>query len=289
MAPTSAVQRIPQRHWPASVADSLSANDLRNRHWEITLGNGPVFATAVHDGHGLRDSLQRWMALDEDERLRDEDPLTGVLTTVGDVQLRVRTSRFEVDLNRPRELAVYTDPAAAWDLEVWSDDLPQVEVERSLETHDHFYRTVTTLIDLLLARFGCVLLLDIHSYNHRRDGPHAPPAGVAGNPDIDLGVTTLDASRFGKLAADFALSLRSTPLRDGFPDVRENVRYDGGGHFPEWLYSRYGGKVCAISLEYKKIFMDEWTAKADIAMLDDLRSGLRHAVDSIRPQLDACR
>ncbi|MDQ3288315.1 MAG: N-formylglutamate amidohydrolase [Pseudomonadota bacterium] len=289
MAPTSAVQNFSDRHWPAAVADSLSAGDLRNRHWEITVGNGPVFATAVHDGHGIRDSLDPWLALEEHERLRDEDPLTGVLTTVGDVQLRVHTSRFEVDLNRPRELAVYTDPEAAWGLEVWKHGLPPAEVERSLATHDHFYRTITSLMDSLLARFGCVLLLDIHSYNHRRDGRHAAPADESGNPDIDLGVTTLDTSRFGNLAVDFAQSLRRAPLRDGFPDVRENIRYEGGGHFPEWLYSRYGEQVCAISLEYKKIFMDEWTGKADIAMLDDLRSGLRTAVDSVRPHLAACR
>lgn len=289
MARTSTAQKIDERNGPLAVADSLSPIDLRNRHWEITLGDGPVVATAIHDGHGVRDSLRRWLALGEDERLRDEDPLTGVLTTVGDVQLRVRTSRFEVDLNRPRGLAVYTDPATTWGLEVWNDDLPQSEVDRSVETYDHFYRTISTLMDSLIARWGCVLLLDIHSYNHRRDGPQVPPADQAGNPDIDLGVTTLDPSRFGNLAADLAQSLRGAPLRDGFPDVRENVRYEGGGHFPEWLYSRYGDRVCAISLEYKKIFMDEWTAKADIAMLDDLRAGLRQAVDRIRPQLDACR
>ncbi|MDQ3204909.1 MAG: N-formylglutamate amidohydrolase [Pseudomonadota bacterium] len=289
MAPSSATHSVPQRKLPMEATDSLSRADLRNRHWEITLGEGPVIATAVHDGHAIRDSLQRWLALGEDERLRDEDPLTGVLTTVGDVQLRVHTSRFEVDLNRPPELAVYTDPAAAWGLEVWNDELPPQEVQRSRETHAHFYRTVTALVDSLLARWDFVLLLDIHSYNHRRDGPHAPPADEAGNPDIDLGVTTLDASRFGNLVADFAQALRSAPLRDGFPDVRENVRYEGGGHFPEWLYQRYGRRICAISLEYKKIFMDEWTATADIAMLDDLRAGLRRAVDAVRPHLAAHR
>lgn len=273
----------------ASITDALSPIDRRNPHWEISLGEGPVVAAAVHDGHRLRDSLHRLMALGEHERLRDEDPLTGILTTVGDVQLRVHTSRFEVDLNRPRELAVYTDPADAWGLEVWEQELPQSEVERSLAIHDHFYRTITTLVESLIARWGRVVLLDIHSYNHRRDGPLAPPADAADNPDIDLGMTTFDDSRFGSLAARFSQALRSAPFRGGLPDVRENVRYEGGGHFPEWLYRNYGDAVCAISLEYKKVFMDEWTAQADIAAIDDLRAGLRHAVDAIRPELDACR
>lgn len=272
-----------------STADALSPTDRCNPHWEISLGDGPVVATAVHDGHRLRDSLHRLMALGEQDRLRDEDPLTGMLTTVGDVQLRVHTSRFEVDLNRPRNLAVYTDPADAWGLEVWNQALPQSEVDRSLAIHDHFYRTFATLIESLIARWGRVVLLDIHSYNHRRDGPLAAPADAAGNPDIDLGMTTFDDSRFGSLGARFSQALRSVPLRGGLPDVRDNVRYDGGGHFPEWVYRNYGDAVCSISLEYKKVFMDEWTAQADIAAIEDLRAGLRHAVDAIRPELDACR
>ena len=79
-----------------------------------------------------------------------------------------------------------------------------------------------------------------------------------------------------------------SPLLQGrTPDVRNNVRYDGGGHFPEWLYSTYGDAVCAISLEYKKVFMDEWSGQADIGALYDMRDGLRAAVAAARPELSA--
>jgi hypothetical protein len=134
-----------------------------------------------------------------------------------------------------------------------------------------------------------VLLLDIHSYNHRRDGAEAAPAPVGGNPDIDIGATTLDRSRWGHALGRFVETLREHRAGDRALDVRENVRYDGGGHFPEWLYARYRDKVCAISLEYKKFYMDEWNGQADIAVIDDLRKGLQAAVAAVRPEFTGCR
>ena len=49
------------------------------------------------------------------------------------------------------------------------------------------------------------------------------------------------------------------------------------------MYARWGARVCTISPEYKKIFMDEWTGQADIAALHALRNGLQAAVDAVRP------
>ena len=257
--------------------------------WDLVLGDGPVVATAIHDGHAMRDSLLPYLAFSEEERRRDEDPLTGMLAVVGDVRLTVRTSRFEVDLNRPRAKAISTDPADTWGLQVWKGPLPDAELERSLAIHDRFYAMVGSLMDEMIERWGCVLLLDIHSYNHRRDGADAEPAEPHRNPDIDLGVTTLDPRRWGRVADRFAEVLRGHEVGGRRPDVRENVRYEGGGHFPEWLYSTYGERVCAISLEYKKIYMDEWTAQADIAVVEQFRAGLQDAVDAVRGEFLACR
>ncbi|MDQ3204936.1 MAG: N-formylglutamate amidohydrolase [Pseudomonadota bacterium] len=253
------------------------------------MGEGPVMATAIHDGHFVRESLRPWMVISEDDRRRDEDPLTSVWTTVADTQVRVHASRFQVDLNRPRAKAISADPADTWGIRVWDDALPQDEIERSLRTYDRFYRTMNTLMDEMVQRWGHVLVLDIHSYNHRRDGAHGPPADPAANPEIDLGATTLDRSVHGALVGRFSQVLRAWPVRGRLPDVRENVRYEGGGHFPEWLHATYGPRVCAISIEYKKIYMDEWTATADIAVVDDLRAGLRAAVEAVRPLLGAMR
>lgn len=252
--------------------------------WDLVIGDGPVIATAIHDGHAVRDSLRPWLAISDEDRRREEDPMTGCLIEAGDVRLRVRTSRFQADLNRPRDKAVATDPAATWGLQCWRDDFPQAEIEQSLAYYDRFYEMIGTLIDDQVARWGSVLLIDIHSYNHRRDGAHAPPAAQHGNPDIELGVTTLDPDRWGGVARRFAETLRASPVQGRHPDVRENVRFPTGGHFPEWVYATWGDKVCTISPEYKKTWMDEWTMQVDIPALEDLRTGLRHAVDAVRPE-----
>ncbi|HLO19284.1 MAG TPA: hypothetical protein VK192_02180, partial [Sphingomicrobium sp.] len=47
------------------------------RWWTLTRGSGPVLATAIHDGHGLRPDVADAMSLPEADRLREEDPFTG--------------------------------------------------------------------------------------------------------------------------------------------------------------------------------------------------------------------
>ena len=143
---------------------------------------------------------------------------------------------------------------------------------------------VHELFDRLLARHGTLLLVDLHSYNHRRGGPDAEPADAAANPDIELGLTTLDHARWGHVAERFAEVLASHPVAGRAPDVRANVRFPTGGHFPEWVYATWGDRICTISPEYKKIFMDEWTGHVDLAAMHDLRTGLAAAVAAVRPE-----
>jgi len=253
------------------------------REWNISVADGPVVATAIHDGHAIRPSLRPLLCLPDAQRFLEEDPLTGLFTAVGDVRIQVPTSRFELDLNRPRDGAVYARPEDCWDLEVWKAPLPAHEIERSLQSWDRFHAMVGELLDRLLERWEAVLLIDLHSYNHRRDGADAPPAPQEGNPDIELGLTTADPERWSGVTARFADALRAAPYPGRRLDVRANVRFPTGGDFPEWVYARWGARVCTISPEYKKIFMDEHSGQADIAALYALRNGLQAAVDAVRP------
>lgn len=275
-----------QDHAPSATyftAGKLPVPSARAREWDIAVGDGPVIATAIHDGHGLRPSLRPLVALPADERMREEDPLTGMFTEVGDVRIQVPTSRFETDLNRPREGAVYARPEDCWGLEVWRAPMPEQEIESSLAAWDRFYTMFAELVERMLEHWNALLLIDLHSYNHRRDGADAAPAAQQDNPDIELGITTADPDRWGSVVTQFSQALRVHPVNGRKPDVRANVRFPTGGHFPEWVYSRWGSRVCTISPEFKKIFMDEWTGQADIAALYDLRASLQSAVDAVRP------
>lgn len=258
------------------------SDSLAPPEWTICEGPGPVIAAAVHAGHGVRPELAEWMSVSADARRRDEDPLTDVWTSVGDAIIRVHESRFAYDCNRSQDEAVALRAEDSFGLELWRETPPAELVEGSLARHRRFYRAVHELVERRLAEHDGVLLLDIHSYNHRREGPDAPPADPADNPDIDLGVTTLSMDRWGDMVHTMEQELAAHPINGELPDVRRNVRYPDGGHFPESLYAKYGEPLCVLTLEYKKIYMDEWTASADLGAVADIQQGLLHAVTRAR-------
>ncbi|RIK16194.1 MAG: N-formylglutamate amidohydrolase, partial [Acidobacteria bacterium] len=99
--------------------------------------SGQLVATAIHDGHELRPQIAAAMVLDEDVRLREEDPFTAVIGAAAPARAVALRSRFEVDLNRPRETAVYRTPEDCWGLQVWREDpLDERLVEDSLAVYD---------------------------------------------------------------------------------------------------------------------------------------------------------
>ena len=254
--------------------------------WNVLRGDGPVIATAIHAGHVVRADLEPHLAIGSDDRRREEDPLTDYFLSLADSLVRVNRSRFECDINRPREGCISDDPADTWGLTIWRDDLPAEQMEASRRLHDRFYGEIREWFDGLIERHGRILVLDLHSYNHRREGPDGDPAEAAGNPDIDIGATTLDKGVFGDLLDAMASRLADIPVGDSKPSVAENVRFPDGGNFPEWLYEIYGDRACVMTLEYKKMFMDEWTGTLDIGKVQDLRTGLMHALEAGRRELD---
>jgi len=252
--------------------------------WSFEIGDGPVVATAIHSGHEVRPDVAEWMAISDTDRLREEDPLTGFWTSVGDSSVQVFRSRFEVDLNRPREKAIAIDPGDCWGLRVWREHPPRRVTERSLAQYDRFYQETAALLDGLLEQWNSILVLDLHSYNYRRSGPGKPGDSIIGNPEINVGTGTMDRAHWATLVDTFVTALRRQSFRKRALDVRENVKFMGG-HFPAWLHTRYPKRVCVLSLEFKKFFMDEWSATANIAALEDLRIALRNATNATRHEL----
>ena len=237
----------------------------------------PVFAVAAHHGHALRPEVADWIALDEEVRLREEDPYTGRWATIAEGFAVANYSRFEVDLNRPPELAVYATPGEAWGLRIWKGELPEHVVRESRERHAEFYMELADALDRCVRRFGHVVLLDLHSYNHQRAGPDRPPASHSENPDINIGTGTMDRAWWGPIVTRFMSDLRRAAAGRQPLDVRENVRFRGG-YLPRWVHEHYPRTVCAIAVEVKKFFMDEWTGELDedcfVALWNALRSTL---------------
>ena len=63
----------------------------------------PIISAAIHHGHTLRPGLEQHMTISESNRLREEDPYTDMLSEIVECRIIAEKSRFEVDLNRPRE------------------------------------------------------------------------------------------------------------------------------------------------------------------------------------------
>lgn len=155
---------------------------MTDQIWRLQIGHGPLVATAIHDGHELRDELAEYMSLDELGRLREEDPFTGEWSKVAPTRVIGLRSRFETDLNRPRDKAVYRKPEDAWGLKVWKDSLPDDVASRSLAEYDAFYTALGELYGELASQHGRFVVFDLHTYNHRREGPDGPLADPTGNP-----------------------------------------------------------------------------------------------------------
>lgn len=237
---------------------------------------GRVVMTAIHAGHDLRPELADLIQLDEATRLREEDPFTDRLAVAG-TRITVHRSRFEVDLNRRRRDAVYRTPGDAWGLQVWKRPLPPAVVERSLAGYDGFYTALAGRLDVLAAG-GAFVVLDLHSYNHRRDGLPAPPAE---NPELNVGTATLDRRRWHRVVDGFIDGMRAQRVARRTLDVRENVRF-GGAHLVQWVRERYPDTGCALALEFKKNFMNEWTGEPN----DDHVAELGWAIRTMIPHLE---
>lgn len=254
--------------------------------WSIERGSSPVIATAIHEGHCVRADLADHYALTSDERLREEDPYTAY--TIRDVANRIvfHRSRFEVDLNRDRKGAIYLSPEQAWGLKVWSRTLSPEILDASLQIHDAYYETLHTTLRGLEREFGRFVLLDIHSYNHRRDGPDAAPTQQACAPDINIGTFSMDRERWGPIVDALITHLSAFQINGRPLDVRENVAFQGKGEQTRFVHEHFPKTGCAIAVEFKKFFMDEWTGKPDAEILNLLRNAVATAVPVLENALE---
>ena len=248
--------------------------------WRLHVGDGPLVATAIHDGNEVRDEVAELLALDESDRLREGDPFTAEWTRVAPTRVVSTRSRFEVDLNRPRDKAVYRTPEDAWGLTVWRDGPPNGVFDRSLAEYDSFYGAMRKLLEEMAWVHGRFVVYDLHSYNHRRNGADGPAADPEGNPQVNVGTRTMDRKRWGPVVDTFIDTLRAFDFPGGRLDVRENVRFFGG-NWPRWIHENFPNTGVALAIEIKKFFMDEWTGEPNRELIDAIGDALRFTVPAV--------
>ena len=120
-------------------------------------------AAAIHDGHQLRPDLKNNCLLTDEERLYEEDPFTALFIKDQPIVIKGLDSRFEYDLNRVFEDAIYE---TAWGKQVWKIPLNTEQIDLSREKYRRFYRMVDALIEKLSSIHETpIMVYDIHSYN----------------------------------------------------------------------------------------------------------------------------
>lgn len=247
-----------------------------------------MVTAAIHDGHAVRAEVAAHLALQWSERRREEDPFTAHWTHIADTRLVVVRSRFEVDLNRPRETALYRRPQDAWGLHVWQRELPDALVARSLAEYDAFYAELGQVCRQLEQRFERFVIFDLHTYNHCRQGCKAPFADAADNPEINLGTGTMNRDYWSPVVDRWLTELRQYNFLGRQLDVRENVKF-AGGHFAQWIHQHFPQSACVLSIEVKKFFMNEWTHQPDPVQLEAVYQALGSTVPGVLAALRLMR
>ena len=240
----------------------------------VRLGNSPIVGTAIHNGTAVREDLRKAMALTDPDRQREEDPFTACFIRDFPNQIVVDHSRFDVDLNRAREGAVYLTPEQSWGLKVWHTRPTDEQVAASLARHDAYYALLRRILGDIEAKHGRFVVIDVHSYNHRRDGADGAPSPAEKAPDINIGTFSMDRRRWAHIVDPFMEALRGSRFRGHPIDVRENIAFQGKGEQTRFIHDTFPATGCAIAVEFKKIFMDEWTGEPDREALDELRAAL---------------
>lgn len=248
--------------------------------WTQTIGEGPLVAVAAHAGHGLRPEVRAIMKLSDDARRREEDPFTEKWAAIAPTRFVGNRSRFEVDLNRPRREAVALTPEDAWGLAVWKSEPDQGLIDRSLQQHDAFYAALREVCAALEREHKRFVVFDLHSYNHKREGSDGPAADPETNPQVNIGTGSMNREMWGPVVDTLIETLGKYPFPGGALDVRENVKFKGR-ELARFVHTNFPQSGCAVAIEFKKFFMDEWTGKPDRALVDEIRKALESTVEPV--------
>jgi N-formylglutamate deformylase len=222
---------------------------------------------ALHAGSAIRSDLQAKLAVSETDRYREEDPGTDQLIRELPIRVVALDSRFEYDLNRPEDKAIPLTPEMAWGLDVWKTELSAKEKEASLLKYREFHRLIDLVSDYLVSQGEQAFIFDLHSYCYQRD--KRLPWWEDPKPAINLGTGGINEPRFREAIDDLLDSFSRISAGGRQLTVAENEVFKGG-YLARKLCARHYDHLAVFAIEFKKIFMDEWSGEFYPAVFNDL-------------------
>ncbi|WP_373518001.1 N-formylglutamate amidohydrolase [Pricia sp.] len=208
----------------------------------------PYICGAVHDGHQFRKSLWKNCLHTEYERWYEEDPCTKEMLRSHPIVIAGCDSRFEYDLNRDPENAIYED---AWGKKLWDKPLPKAEKEFSLKKHAAFYKVVSALVGQIEKKHGRALVFDMHSYNLKRWDREVPT--------WNLGTINIDNERYGLMVTSWSQKLGAMDLPNTIRSTSKiNDTFEGNGYFLKYITKNFKNTL-VLATEIAKVYCDEET------------------------------
>lgn len=208
----------------------------------------PYICGAVHDGHQFRKSLWENCLHSEYDRWYEEDPCTKEMVRSHPIVIAGCDSRFEYDLNRAPETAIYED---AWGKQLWKAPLAEEERNQSLQKHTNFYKVVQSLVHQIESKYGKAIVFDMHSYNWKRWDREVPT--------WNLGTVNIDNGRFGTLVDSWSRKLGSMNLPNGIKSTSKiNDTFQGNGYFLKYITKNFNNTL-VLATEIAKVYCDEYS------------------------------
>lgn len=208
----------------------------------------PYICGAVHDGEQFRKSLWENCLHTKYERWYEEDPCTKEMVQSHPIVIAGSDSRFEYDLNRGPENAIYED---AWGKKLWKEPLSNDEKEHSLSKHNAFYQVTHALISKIEEKYSRAIVFDMHSYNWKRWDREVPV--------WNLGTTRIDNERYGNIVESWRQRLSEMKLPNEIESTSAvNNTFYGKGYFLGYITQNFKNTL-VLATEIAKVYCDEYT------------------------------
>ncbi len=226
----------------------------------------PYVCTAIHDGSNFRDELKLKTLLSDYDRWYEEDPYTAEFISSMPIVLAGKDSRFEYDLNRAPDSAIYD---VAWGKKVWKKNLTRLEKKRSLNKHANYYRVTHALIKKLESLFEACVVYDMHSYNYKRWDREVPV--------FNIGTERVDHERFDKTIQHWKKELAKVSIPNVKTSSKINDVFMGRGYNVAFITENFKNTL-VLATEVKKVYCDEEKADPYPSIIKDLQDQLKKAI-----------
>lgn len=224
----------------------------------------PYVCAAVHNGHQFRKELWDLCTHSEYDRWYEEDPKTKSMIQTQPIVIYGLDSRFEYDLNRAPEEAIYED---AWGKKLWKEPLSEEMKQKSLEKHINFYKVVHALIQTLEHKFNCCVVYDLHSFNWQRWDRKVPT--------WNLGTANINTEKYQHSIEEWRQQLSEIELPNGIKSISKiNDTFQGNGHFLKFITENFKNTL-VLATEVAKIYGDETSEIIYPEVVNAIEEGLK--------------